>query len=136
MLSVECLSSPLRQGDNRGKQLYNQKFHVVDMMFIPLKWTLKRHIYGPIMDHMNSRSTVSTQYGNHSIYCPYGVPIVPIMSLKVDIFLKISTFRCRYDVLVVHIWFIFEKKILFFSIYLFSSNFASILSFVQAAVQS
>ena len=80
------------------------------MMFIPLKWTLKRHIYGLIMDHMNSGSTVSTPYGNQSIYCPYGVPIVPIMSLKVDIFLKISTLRCRYNVHVAHIWFIFEEK--------------------------
>ena len=56
------------------------------MMFIPLKWTPKRHIYGHIMDHMNSGWTVWTAYGNHSIYCSYGVPIVPIISLKVDIF--------------------------------------------------
>ena len=78
------------------------------MMFIPLKWTLKMHIYGPIMDHMNSGSSVSTSYRNRSIYFPYGVPIVPIMSLKVDIFSKISTLRCRYNVHAVHTWFIFE----------------------------
>ena len=86
------------------------------MMFIPLKWTLKTDLYGHIMDHMNSGSTVSTPYRNQSIYFPYGVPIVPIMSLKVDIFSKISTLRCRYNVHVVHIWFIFEeKKCIFFS---------------------
>ena len=80
------------------------------MMFIPLKWTLKTDLYGHMMDHMNSESTVSTPYRNQSIYFPYGVPIVPIMSLKVNIFSKISTLRCRYNVHVVHIWFIFEEK--------------------------
>ena len=99
------------------------------MMFIPLKWTLKRHKYGLIMDHMNSGSTVSILYGNQSIYCPYGVPIVPIMSLKVDIFLKISTLRCRYNVHVAHIWFIFEEKKTFFSSFFFI-KFASVMSFV------
>ena len=89
------------------------------MMFIPLKWTLKRHIYGLIVDHMNPGSTVSTPYGNQSIYCPYGVPIVHIMSLKVHIFLKISTLRCRYNVHVVHIWFIFEKKKFLFFCFIF-----------------
>ena len=89
------------------------------MMFIPLKWTLKTDLYGHIMDHMNSGSTVSTPYRNQSIYFPYGVPIVPIMSLKVDIFSKISTLRWRYNVHIVHIWFIFEKKNVFFSLSLF-----------------
>ena len=93
------------------------------MMFIPLKWTLKTDLYGHIMDHMNSGSTVSTPYRNQSIYFPYGVPIVPIMSLKVDIFSKISTLRCRYNVHVVHIWFIFEKKKIFF----FSLSFLLLL---------
>ena len=64
------------------------------MMFIPLKWTLKRHIYGLIVDHMNSGSTVSTPYGNQSIYCPYGVPIVD----PEFIWSTISPYMCLFRV--------------------------------------